>query len=240
MPRHLLHLIDKVQQTVICAKSEGTVKTYLGGFNRWKRWSTDQGLCHFPANVFHVACYLQCLLGSAQSPAPINNAIYSIDWAHSLGGVPKISDHPVIAAIIAASKRLLGKPKNRKEPVTADMLNALVLKYGKDCSLGSRRIIAMCLIGYAGFLRFSELCFIKCCDISLFPSYVSIFIESSKTDQFREGGWVTIARTGLDTCPVSALEKYIAAANLNLGGGTAPISRFGGSSVVKESTCSRD
>ena len=54
--------------------------------------------------------------------------------------------------------------------------------------------------------RFSELCSIRACDINFFPIYVSIFLESSKTDQFRDGAWVAIAWSNQDTCPVKALE----------------------------------
>ena len=43
------------------------------------------------------------------------------------------------------------------------------------------------------------------------------FLESSKTDQFRDGARVAIARSNQDTCPVKALEQYIAAAKIDLG-----------------------
>ena len=42
------------------------------------------------------------------------------------------------------------------------------------------------------------------------------FLESSKTDQYRDGAWTTIARSDLETCPVKALEQYIAAAEIDL------------------------
>ena len=58
------------------------------------------------------------------------------------------------------------------------------------------------------FPRFSS---IKVSDVKFFPSYVSILLESSKTDQLRQGAWIVIARFGQPTCPVKALEHYIAA-----------------------------
>jgi len=71
----------------------------------------------------------------------------------------------------------------------------------------------MSYIGCAGFFRFSEL---KACDVKFFPSYASIFLESSKTDQFRDGAWNVIASSDLPTCPVKALEEYISAAQIDL------------------------
>ena len=52
--------------------------------------------------------------------------------------------------------------------------------------------------------------------LSFFPSYAFIFLESSKTDQFRDGAWIVIARSDLPTCPVKALEEYRSAAQIDL------------------------
>ena len=42
---------------------------------------------------------------------------------------------------------------------------------------------------------------------------MEIFIESSKTDQLRDGAWVVIARTGSPLCPVAMLERYMCMAD---------------------------
>ena len=36
-----------------------------------------------------------------------------------------------------------------------------------------------------------------------------MFIEKSKTDKFREGAWIFIAKTYNITCPVSTLKRYL-------------------------------
>ena len=91
--------------------------------------------------------------------------------------------------MVSASQRLLGKPKVKKDPVTPEMLKALVESKitDKSPSVSDRRSAALCLMGYEGFFRFSELSQIKACDVKFFPSYASIFLESSETDQFRDG-----------------------------------------------------
>ena len=60
------------------------------------------------------------------SPSPVFNAVYSIDWAQQLAGLPKMSEHPMISSLVAASQRILGKPKSKKEPISPEMLKALV------------------------------------------------------------------------------------------------------------------
>ena len=83
-------------------------------------------VCHFPPNPFQVAVYLQCLLNEAYSPSPVLNAIYSIDWALQLAGLSKISIYPLVASMVSTSERILGRPKVKKDPLTPEMLKALV------------------------------------------------------------------------------------------------------------------
>ena len=73
----------------------------------------------------------------------------------------------------------------------------------------------MFLLCYAGFLRFNELANLKICDIVICNSHVKLFLEKSKTDQFREGAWVFIGATYKNTCPVSMLRKYLTLANIS-------------------------
>jgi integrase len=86
----------------------------------------------------------------------------------------------------------------------------IVLLYGnKTCNLKDLRITCMCLLGYAGFLRFSELVSLKRSDISVFPSYVKLYLEKSKTEVYREERGGVISKTGTITCLVDMLDRYL-------------------------------
>ena len=52
------------------------------------------------------------------------------------------------------------------------------------------------------------------CGVVFYDEHVEIFVESSKTDQFREGAWVPIARTNSDICPVAMLQRYFRLADI--------------------------
>ena len=41
-----------------------------------------------------------------------------------------------------------------------------------------------------------------------YEKYLKIFIERSKTDKYRKGTWIFIAKICRKTCPVSVLRKY--------------------------------
>ena len=72
----------------------------------------------------------------------------------------------------------------------------------------------MCIVGYAGFFHYDELSKLKELDINFFEEHMEIFVESSKTNQLREGAWVVIACTQNKLCPVAMLERYFKLASI--------------------------
>ena len=46
------------------------------------------------------------------------------------------------------------------------------------------------------------------------PKFLEVKIRSSKTDQYRQGDTVLVARTGKPTYPVSMVERYMAKGDL--------------------------
>ena len=81
-----------------------------------------------PVNTFH------CRLNVANCPSPLLNELFSIDWAQNLASLPTISDHSLVSSMISAAQRILGRPKDKKDPVTPDMLKALTESKIKDKS----------------------------------------------------------------------------------------------------------
>ena len=109
----------------------------------------------------------------------------------------------------AAPRNLVGF-SNKKEPVSIKMMNEIVAKFGKiDASLADLRLVTMCLIAFAGFLRYQEVANLRCSDIVIRRSFMKMFVEQSKTDIHRTGAWVYVARTNNSTCPVSAMIRYM-------------------------------
>jgi len=116
-----------------------------------KHWATSNHVCLFPANTFLVAIYLQCLPQDANSPSPVLNAVDSIHWAQRMAGLSKISDHPPVSLMVSAFQRLLGRPKVKKDPVTPEMLKALMESKIPDnsSSISDLRSVVLYPIDYA-------------------------------------------------------------------------------------------
>ena len=71
------------------------------------------------------------------------------------------------------------------------------------------RTITICLLGFAGFFCYNELASLRKADVSIIPDHMELFLESSKTDQYRDGAHIIIARTNSQICPVTMLERYV-------------------------------
>ena len=212
----LKSLADELPLTVMNCRASSTTTKYLRAFRRWKEWASSHELPSLPAESHHIALYLQHL---ANIKATVEEAVYAIAWAHSLAGIPSQTETPLIQTTTQGLRRLLAKPIRKKEPMTVEMLQAMVKDADKNETLTNVRLVTACLLAFAGFLRFDELVNIRCCDLVLDQKMLKIHIPRSKTDQLRKGDEVLIARLEASTCPVRMLERYISGANIKLDSG---------------------
>lgn len=126
------------------------------------------------------------------------------------------TDNLFVKNLLEASKRLLTKPKTRKDIVTTDNLIMLCDKYIQSDDILVLRDLAMILIAFAGFLRFDELSSLRCNDVIFHDSHISIRIRKSKTDQYRHGDRIVISKGESVACPYTMLQRYMRVAGLSV------------------------
>ena len=137
--------------------------------------------------------------------------VESISW----GGQPPIAASTFVLATLEGLQRKLAKPKLRKEPITADMLTTLVDSLGPSPTLADVHLASIALLAYSAFLRYDQLAKLRSCDVRFSAESMSVHVTSSKTDQYRQGASVLVARSGMPTCPVDMLERYFALAGMS-------------------------
>ena len=208
-------LAKKLPDLCLKSKAYNTKKKYGYAFQRFRKWCIIHHIPHLPASDFHVSLYLASLGDNSNSTGTVDEAFYAISWAHKMAGFsdPCLSELP--AFIKEGCHRTIGRKAFNKNPITPDILKHLCILYGSDsCSLSDLRTCCMCLISFAGFLRFSELVHLRRSDICFHENYMSLFIQKSKTDRYREGSSVLIACTDEITCPVRMTRRYLDLANI--------------------------
>ena len=99
--------------------------------------------------------------------------------------------------MLEAARRISNKPLNRKIPITAENIKKIYKQFReekkkKNCSLFHLRTLMLLIIviGFAGFVRYSEMA-----DFVFQETHLEIFIEKSKTDIYRDGLFLFLAKT---------------------------------------------
>ena len=180
----LRRLAAALPATVLRSRADSTTKKYLGAYRRWKIWTDSrQGVPSFPVQDVHLALYLQHLSESVESKAAAEEVVHALSWLPQMAGLNPVGASPLVQVTLAGIKRIVARPKVRKEPVTVEMLQAMVDTAGMEPSLTEVRLLAVCLLAFTGFLHCDELIKLQCSDISFNAEGMRVSIKSSKTDQ---------------------------------------------------------
>lgn len=202
-------MANRIAKYVICSKADNTNKKYFQHFKRFQSFCAVRGFCAKPASSIHVSIYLTHLLDSGVSYNVLSATLYSIKWVHSINGLIDPTINSLVRSLMEAGKRLRSDPVKKKDTINTDMLKQLCDIY-RDCDdILHIRDLTMIVLAFAGFLRFSELSQLRCNDIEFKSDYVVLKIRHSKTDVYRAGKEVLIAKGSSSACPYNLLKKYL-------------------------------
>ncbi|CAG2188210.1 unnamed protein product [Mytilus edulis] len=180
LPASLIEKVSLLPDLLTESKASNTVQNYYYVFLRWKKWALSNGISSefiLLAKPIHVALYLACLVQQTHTPSPINQAFYSIRWAHKITSEISPTDSDLVKNILEGAKRRLSVPVKKKEPMTADMLSHMFDKFYWEDNLYNQRSICACLLSYSVFLLVSDLLNLKTCDVLFSKSHVRIYKE---------------------------------------------------------------
>ena len=155
------------------------------------------------------------LMDTTRSFSIVEGAFYSLNWVHKLTDLPNPIDHYLPVLIKEAAKRKLGRPCDRKDPISTATMSRIIAKYAGSDSLIDFRFLTMCVLAFSGFLRFNDLINLKLADFLFHEDHLKITIRKSKTDVYSIGQTVILAKTDSVGCPVKTLSKYFSLAKLN-------------------------
>jgi integrase len=196
------------------SKAPSTLRAYRSDWQHFSAWCQGREAASLPSTPETVALYLVAL-AETHRPATITRRLTCIAKAHAAAGHPNpaTTKHIVVAETLQGIRRTLGTAQPGKTPLlTADLIQ--VLAYLPD-SLQGLRDRALLLVGYTGGLRRSELAALTLADLVWKDEGAVLTLRRSKTDQVGQGRQVAIPRGAhAATCPVQALRKWLAAAEI--------------------------
>ena len=147
------------------SRALATVKKYSGAFSSWRKWAAAKSEIGttLPPKSNHITLYLSFFLARGKSSAPLTEAVCALSWVNQVASVEDTTSHPLVQQVLSGAKRKLAHKTTKKEPITPEILSALVDKFGNEqASLSDVRTLTMCLVGYAGFFRALQTEGIRC------------------------------------------------------------------------------
>ena len=134
---------------------------------------------------------------------------YAIKYFNELfTGGRQLGSH-FITKVLEGIKQLSGFTENPKSPLAISGLKG-TFQYlgGVEMNLTNSRIMMILVLSFVGFLRFSKLLNLKRNDFILQNTHMSIFIEKSKTEIYRKGHWIHLAKLNSNLCPLDLTKRY--------------------------------
>jgi len=179
-----------------------------------------------PATPHVVGAYLAAA-GEGYALPTLRRRVAAIARACRVAGHPLDTKHPAIRETLRGIGRKHGTPPRRAAALTIAEIRKLSRACGPD--LAGARDRALFLIGFAGALRRSELVGLDVADVTWTSDGLKLLIERSKTDSDGEGAEIAIPRGRSDeTCPVTALQAWLVAAEITAGPVFRKVNRGGG------------
>jgi integrase len=120
-----------------------------------------------------------------------------------------------VSATFAGIRRAHRRPLRKKSALVLDPLRAAVQAISD--TLPGRRDRALLLVGFAAALRPSELAALTHEHLTRHNDGIALFLPWRKNDQEARGTQVWLPSGRTDLCPVSALEAWLAAAQIAEG-----------------------
>ena len=152
-----------------------------------------------PAEEIYVILYMLSLFQKNKSYPVIRMSYYAIKYFNEFF----IGDREL------GSKRQSGYPENPKSTrSSSDLKRAFQYLCGVEMNLTNSRFMMVLVLSFMGFLRFSEVSHLKRSDFHIHNTHMSIFIEKSKTDTYRKGHWLHLAKLNSNLCPLDLTKRY--------------------------------
>ncbi len=213
----LAHAHERLRPHIEQRRAPSTRRAYRADFSDFERWCEEEGHRALPAGPQALALYLDALVQQKKKLATIARRLAAIRFAHLTADAEDPTKKTLVVATWQGIRRELGRQQARKADLSTEALRALLATLDLTQKIGLRDR-ALLLVGFVGAFRRSELIGLDVKDVVPDePHGIVLQLRRSKTDQEAQGRLVGIPRLHTETCPVRALEAWLAAAAIAEG-----------------------
>ena len=197
------------------ARADNTRRAYRSGVAAFTEWCAAHAQVALPAAPATVAAFLAAEAGRGLAVNTLRLRHAALRYLHLLAGYPPPTASPLVSATFAGIRRAHRRPLRKKTALVVEPLRA-ALKAIPD-TLPGLRDRALILVGFAAALRPSELARLEITSLTRHEDGIALFLPWRKNDQEAHGTTVWLPAGQTDLCPVTALESWLAAAEISDG-----------------------
>ena len=198
------------------ARADNTRRAYRSGVAAFTEWCAVHMQTALPAAPATVAAFLAAEAGRGLAVNTLRLRHAALRYLHLLAGYPPPTASPLVSATFAGIRRAHRRPLRKKTALVVEPLRA-ALKAIPD-TLPGLRDRALILVGFAAALRPSEIgAPRRSSTLTRHEDGIALLLPWRKNDQEARGTtvWLPVGQT--DLCPVTALEAWLAAAEITDG-----------------------
>jgi integrase len=217
-------LVETARGYAAQSAAAATRRAYAADWARFARWARRRGAALLPPDPQLVGLYVaDCAAGGpspALSVASIERTLSGLAAGYRARGFPLDRSDRHIAQVLAGVRRVHGAPPRRKAAVSAEEILAMAATLAFD--LRGLRDRALLLLGFAAGTRRSELVGLDCArgDTPEGRGWVEIEAGGVLLTLRGKTGWreIAVGRGSSErSCPVRALETWLAFGRIDLG-----------------------
>lgn len=212
------------------ARAENTRRAYRADWAHFMDWCAKFGAQSLPADPRLVARYLTAHAGPGEDQLKVSTLrrrLSAIQHFHREAGQDFDTRHRELRDVWSGIRRTYGTQPTVKAPTVTEELRALLEPLGTE-RLIDLRDRALLLIGFAGCYRRSELVGLDVAHVARHRDGLVLTTARSKTDQEGAGTEKGIPfGVHAETCPVSALTRWLDVADITEGPLFREVTRHG-------------
>ena len=192
--------------------ASSTRRTYQTGLRAFQQFCYQYSIPVIPASPLTLR-YFCCSIAHKVSHKTIKVYLAGIRLEHIERGFQDPTNDELLRLLCKGIKRSHGTNRRTRLPITINILRTLKCKLRDETSyslLEKRLLWSAFTLAFYGFLRASEFTTpeLTWSHIQRHTDKVTVFIQQSKTDPFRQGHTMAIYATETSTCPVRAINQY--------------------------------
>ena len=202
-------MVFHIMLGVLLSRAPHTIVGYVGQLKKWAAFAKSYKFQVFPARPMDLSLVLLSLMDDISCYIQY---VLCFKWVHNIvcnNPETDPTENNLVKSLLEAAKRRLSKPVSHKVVLPSDILVKLCVKYHDLVDIIELRDLALFILLFSGFLIFSKAQNLLCSDVKILSAHLELKIRSSKTDLFRAGDVVPIARTETVSCPVSVVSGIL-------------------------------